>query len=298
MFVCVADAGSFAAAAERLNLSPSAVSKGVARLEERLQVRLFARTTRRLALTDGGTSYYRTCRAVLTELEKAERHLHEQSTELEGRVRIDIPAWYGRKHAFPVLLDILRDHPRIEPHVTFTDRAIDLVRENVDVVVRIGGPELWPEELGHTYLGRERMLFCASPSYLQINGTPQVPDDLDEHCCVLFGYNNGEAYPLHVASANSDGRERVVPSRSIVVGDAESQLSAIVSGCGIGQLSTWALNDYLASGELVEILPSYASDGLPLNIAWQESRRQLRRVAEVIKRLEAMLTPHGCRRLG
>ena len=122
VFVAVADSGSFSAAAERLNLTGSAVSKSVARLEERLGTRLFNRTTRSLALTDAGVLFYRTCTSVLSELEEVEHALVSEEHELHGKVRIDLPASYGRLHVLPLIMDFVRLHPMLQPHISFTDR--------------------------------------------------------------------------------------------------------------------------------------------------------------------------------
>ena len=117
VFVCVSDSGSFKAAAERMNLTASAVSKGIARLESRLQVRLFNRTTRRLALTDAGAAFYRTCTAVLADLEEAELTLHADSAQPRGRIRIDLPAAFGRLQALPVVLACVQQYPQLQPHL-------------------------------------------------------------------------------------------------------------------------------------------------------------------------------------
>ena len=119
VFVIVADLGSFTAAAGRLNLTNSAVSKSIARLEGRLGTRLFQRTTRRLSLTDAGETFYRTCTAVLSDLEEVEIALTSTQTEPQGKVRIDLPASYGRLHVLPLILDFMKLHPRLSPHVSF-----------------------------------------------------------------------------------------------------------------------------------------------------------------------------------
>jgi len=191
LFVCVADMGSFTLAAERLNLTASAVSKGIARLESRLQTKLFQRTTRRLALTDAGTQFYRTCTGVLAELEEAELAMQAESAEPRGRVRIDLPASFGRLHALPVILRCIEDHPLLVPHITFSDRFADPVSEGIDILVRIGGSDVWPNTLGHHYLGKQRHIFCAAPGYLKRQGEPTTAAELAHHHCVLYQENDG-----------------------------------------------------------------------------------------------------------
>src|SRR5450830_1329258 len=131
LFVCTAEAGSFIAAAERLHLTSSAVSKGVARLEMRLGTRLFDRTTRRLRLTDAGQAYYRTCAAVLAELTQAENMLAAQTIEPAGRLRIDLPASFGRSQVMPHLLAFADLHQKVRLDVSFTDRFVDLIEEGI-----------------------------------------------------------------------------------------------------------------------------------------------------------------------
>ena len=132
VFVCVADAGSFTAAADRLSLSASAVGKSVARLEDRVGARLFERSTRRLALTDAGAAFHRTCVRVLDELQEAEAALAAQRQEPAGCLRVDLPATFGKRKVLPLLLQFARRHPRLQPRVTFTDRFVDLAEEGID----------------------------------------------------------------------------------------------------------------------------------------------------------------------
>jgi len=292
VFVCVANVGSFSAAAQRLNLSNSAVSKGIARLEQRLQLRLFNRTTRRLALTDAGAQYYRTCAEVLGCLEEAEQTLRAEDAEPSGRVRLDLPAAYGRVHVLPLLFDFLRDHPRLLPHVTFSDRFIDPVEQGIDIVVRIGAPDAWPALLGHHYLGAQRLVFCAAPAYLQARGMPATVDELQHHDCILYGHEDGAVTPWVLSGQPGHVDRRVMPGR-IAIGDGEGQLMAALAGTGITQLPTWLVKRYLDSGELVEVLPDLATDSLPLNLVWLKSRQSLPKVRALLEVLGACLSPSG-----
>jgi DNA-binding transcriptional LysR family regulator len=292
VFVCVANVGSFSAAAERLNLTNSAVSKGIARLEERLQTRLFHRTTRRLSLTDAGARYYRTCSEVLGSLEEAEQALRAESAEPRGKVRLDLPASYGRLHVLPLLLDFLQDHPLLLPHVTFSDRFVDPVEQGIDILVRIGTPDAWPALLGHQFLGAQRLVFCAAPAYLQAHGTPLSESELHRHQCVLYGLDDGAVSPWYMSGQPGNGDRRIMPGR-IAIGDGEGQLMAAVAGLGIAQLPTWLVNQHLLSGALVEVLPHLAVDSLPVNLVWLKSRQSLPKVQALLAVLGACLTPSG-----
>lgn len=287
-FVAAADAGSFTAAAERLYLTGSAVSKSVARLEERLGTRLFERTTRRLALTDAGAAFYRTCVRVLADLEEAEAVLATQRSEPVGRLRVNLPATFGRLRVWPLMLRLMQQHPHLRTHVSFTDRFTDLLDEGIDVAVRIGGPDHWPAAIGHRYLGSERLIFCASPGYLARSGVPASANELSRHDAVLYGKADGTLSPWLIAHDAGTIERRTMEAR-IVVGNAEAQVAAVKAGCGIAQLATWLVSDEIARGELVQVLPALATDGLPLNLAWPVGRQLLPKVDVVLERLATEL---------
>lgn len=287
-FVAVANAGSFTAAAERLSLTNSAVSKGIARLEGRLGMRLFERTTRSLALTEEGSAYYVVCTRILDELADAETALAAQRSEPAGNLRVDLPASFGRIHVLPLLLEFAERHPKLRPHVSFTDRFVDLIEEGIDLAVRIGGSSAWPSTLGHRYLGTERVIFCAAPVYLHRHGTPQSFDDLADHACILYGKDKGGTSPWVIVDATGQTQLRMVDGR-IVVGNGEALVAAVVAGSGVAQLATWLIKDQLQRGELVEILPHLATEGLDLHLAWPRNRESLPKVHQLVELLSATL---------
>lgn len=295
VFVCVADLGSFAAAAQRLNLTSSAVSKGVARLEARLGLRLFERTTRRLALTDAGQTFYKTCSRVLADLEASELALHEDYFEPRGRVRIDLPAAYGRLHVLPVILDYLKRHPQLQPHVSFTDSFVNPTEQGIDIVVRIGGTDVWPEDLGHQFIGAQRFIFCASPGYLQARGTPLDEADLQAHDCVVYGQPDGVGSPWHMTGMQPGEMERRFMPARLAIGDGEGVVQAVVQGLGVTQVPTWLVNQQLESGALIEVLPHLATDGLPMNVVWLKKRETLPRVRALLDVLLYALRTDGHR---
>lgn len=293
VFVGVVERGSFAAAAERLNLTSSAVSKSIARLERRLQARLFARTTRTLALTDAGRAFYDTCTRVLADLEEVETQIGIEYVEPVGRVRIDLPASFGQLHALPVILAFIADHQLLTPHISKSDHFVDLVDERIDIVVRIGGPASWPAALGHRFMGSERLIFVAAPAYLARKSTPRTDTDLAQHDRVVYGRQDGMVNPWLFAGAGQGPLEqRVMPGR-IAVGNAEGQVAAVLAGLGIAQLPTWLVQRQLDDGQLVQVLPQLATDGLPINLVWLKSRQYLPKVKLLLEALAASLTPAG-----
>jgi DNA-binding transcriptional LysR family regulator len=287
-FVAVANAGSFTGAAERLNLTNSAVSKSVARLEGRLGMRLFERTTRSLALTEEGSAYYSVCRRILDELGDAETALAAQRSEPAGHLRVDLPASFGRLQVLPLILRFAEQHPKLRPHISFTDRFVDLAEEGVDLAVRIGGPAAWSAALGHRYLGTERVIFCAAPGYLERHGVPTSFDELAHHACILYGKSYGATSPWLIVDASGQIQMRMMEGR-IIVGDAEAQVAAVVAGSGVAQLATWLIKEQLQRGELVEILPQLATEGLDLQLAWPRNRESLPKVHMLVDWLSGAL---------
>ena len=287
-FLATADAGSFTKAAERLHLTSSAVSKSVARLEERLGVILFERSTRRLKLSSAGHAYYATCKRVLQELADAEGVLAEQEGELAGTVRIGVPASYGRMRVMPALIALCEKYQRLQPSIAFSDRFVDLFEERIDIAVRIGAPGNWPAALGQLHLGEERLIFCAAPAYLARRGTPVEIEELERHDCIAYGRGDGTAAPW--LFAQESGVERRVVTPRLIVGDAEAQTAAVLAGLGIAQQATWLLREHLASGAIVEVLPAYATPGLPLYLAWPLARQLTSKTGTLLQELKQRLS--------
>lgn len=290
VFVAVADAGSFTAAAERMHLTASAVGKAIARLELRLGKRLFARSTRRVTLTDEGEAYLRVCRSVLGELEEAEQVLSYGSETPAGKLRIDLPVSFGRLKVMPVLLPFLARHPDLRPVISFTDRFVDLIDEGIDVGVRVAQQDTWPEAVGRVYLGRERKVFCAAPGYLAEHGHPVDIGDLRSHTAVLYGASDAAPSPWRL-ECGAAPVELYLPERRLVLGNAEAQVDATVGGAGIAQLPTWLIGGHLELGALRPVLPDFAIDGLPVHIVWPRSRQLLAKVDAAVKHLTSAIPP-------
>jgi DNA-binding transcriptional LysR family regulator len=299
-FVATADSGGFTAAAARLKITNSAVSKAVARLEQRLGTRLFHRTTRSLSLTDAGAVYYRTCTKILSELEEAEAMMASEKAAPIGRLRIDLPASYGRLRVLPLLLQFAKTYPGIRPQISFSDHFVDLIEEEIDVVVRIGGQTVWPSSLGHRSLGAEKVIFCASPDYLSRRGAPQNLSDLDHHDRIVYTRPGSPASWMFGDAGDGaeagDGRKtgdapatRRFVEGHMALGNAEAVAAAALAGCGIAQLPTWLVGGHLHSGEIIELLPGHSTSGLPFSLIWPKSKQRLPKVALLIELLGGAL---------
>lgn len=283
-FVTSADSGSFTAAAERLHLTNSAVSKQVARLEARLDTRLFERTTRSLSLTDAGAAFYATCIQVLADLDEAEATLQAQQRAPIGKLHLNLPASFGHRKVLPVLLPYLADHPRLQPHISFTDRFIDLIEEGIDIAIRLGLPNAEPSErLGQRYLGTEELIFCAAPTYLAQYGVPLCPADLSQHRALLYGKADGSTQAWRLPQPTPK------MTHTLIIGSGDGLVQATVAGMGIAQLASWLIEDELASGSLVPLLPQLNTPGLPIHLLWPRKRQLLPKVTAVLDLLTTAL---------
>src|SRR5215831_14211824 len=184
-FVAVADLHGFAPAARKLKLSPSAVTRLVAALEERLGARLLQRTTRSVALTDAGTRYLDRARRILADVEEAERAAESERTRPSGRLVVSAPLGFGRLHVSPVMTAYLKRYPDVAGELRLEDRMISLVEDGVDLAVRIG--ELADSSVVARHVGEMRRIVVASPAYLKARGEPRRPADLASHDTIQFG---------------------------------------------------------------------------------------------------------------
>ena len=204
-FVAVVEAGSFTAAAERLDAAKSAVSRRVSALEERLGVQLLRRTTRTLNLTDTGRSFYEHSARILADLDEAESAVQHEHGELRGTLRIALPMSFGVRHMCKPIAAFSRLHPQIRFDLNLNDRRVDLLEEGLDLAIRIG--HLKDSSLIARKLFDANTVVCASPHYLKTHGTPESPEDLRNHDCLVY---SNLADPDTWQWTNKDGSKRKV----------------------------------------------------------------------------------------
>lgn len=269
VFVRAVETGSFTAAAQRLGVTKSAVGKSVATLEQRLGVRLLERTTRRLALTEEGADFYQSCLTVLAELDQAEARAASRRREVAGTLRISLPLSFGRRWVMPHLFKITRRHPQLCLDVGFSDRAVDLLEEGIDMVVRLGDPGN-SAFLASRYLGHQRVLTCASPAYLAERGTPAHIVDLDAHDCIAFG-SQGRILPWILQDETGHTTTVTIHGRH-TISDGDALRAATLEGLGIAQLPTWLVSDALRSGALISVLGAEGVRGAPIHALWPVTR--------------------------
>ncbi|WP_315759650.1 MULTISPECIES: LysR family transcriptional regulator [unclassified Bradyrhizobium] len=287
-FVQAADAGGFTLAAERLGLSKSGIAKSVARLEDRLGVRLFNRTTRRFALTTEGQSFYETCVRILADLESAEAALNAHRLRPRGRLRVDLPVVFGRRWVLPVLLDIGARFPELSLEVSLTDRRIDPIDEGIDLVIRIGDLDN-SATLVARQLGVQQSVLCASPDYLDMHGRPTSLDDLDAHACILFG-RGGKTLPWWFLDGKGTPVAKLVSGR-LSFNHSDAICDAALAGQGVAHLSTWLIADHLREGRLVQVLPEAKTRGFPIHALWPQARQTSPKVRVVVDELVNCFLP-------
>lgn len=287
-FVHTVETGSFTAAGIRMGMSKSAVGKAVARLEERLGVRLLERTTRSLSVTAEGRTYYESCLRVIDELGTTESLLAARHNSVSGVLRVNLPLSFGRSCVMPVLLELSHRHPGLELDVSFTDRFVDLVEEGVDLAVRLGGVGDHATLVGRS-LGMQRSVICAAPSYLERKGRPLSADDLASHDCVVFA-KDGRPLPWTVRGADGLPLMMAVRPRH-TVSHGEALLDAVVGGLGVACLSTWLIAGELLKGTL-EVLPVGLPYGdAPITALWPKSRDLAPKVRVAVDALVAAFLP-------
>lgn len=280
-FVAAAKAESFTAAADELNLSKSAVGKSIARLEERLGVKLFHRTTRRITLTADGEAYYATCSTALGEIQAMEETLASRTEVPSGRLRIDLPAAYGRKIVLPVLLRMTQSYPGLSLTTTFSDYLIDPIEEGVDLLIRFGEIKDASGLVARS-LGKQKLMICASPEYLRSAGVPASTESLMAHKCVV-GYRRGQ--PLSWSVLNTDNEVvRFVPPPTHQMGDGEAILAAALSHCGFCQLPSSLVEEHIDNGTLVQVLQD-AATFVDVSLVWPKTRHLLPKVRRIVDEL-------------
>lgn len=290
-FVQVVDAGSFTGAARQLDRHKATLSQQVQQLEARLGVRLLARTTRAVAPTAEGLVYYEQAVAILQQVDAAEAQLRGGRDLPAGHLRVNVPVALGQLVFAPQMRAFLERHPRLTVELGCSDRAVDLVREGIDVALR--GGELPDSGLAARPVGSLRFVLCAAPAYIDRHGLPGDPAELARHHQV--GYLLASTGRLRSLRLQRDGVavEHELPARFTTT-DSAAVLSAGLDGLGLVVLSEFVAAHHLASGALVQVLPGWRCPSLPLQLVTPSARRRAARVQAFIDWAQALVR----RRLG
>jgi DNA-binding transcriptional LysR family regulator len=272
-FVRVVERQSFSAAATILELTPSAVSKLINRLEDRLGVRLLHRTTRRLALTPEGEFYFARARQILTDIEEAEAEVAKSRSSPRGRLHVNTNTGFGVHQLAPALPEFLMRYPDIEVELSITDRLVDLVAEHADVTIRAG-------HIGDMALTARKIVdfertICAAPAYLKQHDVPRTPTDLANHICILIAAQTSNCWPFRTRDRIED--VEIVPR--VTSDNADVALGLAIEGGGIVRLSDIIVGEPIRRGLLVPLLTDlHHVEPLPLNALYLAGRHRLPKV--------------------
>lgn len=269
VFVRVVDSNSFTRAADSLGLPRATVTTAVQQLENLLQVRLLNRTTRRISLTPDGAAYYERCARILADVEEAETSFREVSRGPRGKLRIDVPPPIGRLVLIPHMCEFHSRYPDIELAIGMGDRPVDLVRESVDCVIRVG--ELQDSSLVGRRIGTMETVTCASPDYIERHGEPRVLADLQHHRAVhYFSSRTGRIYDLDFV-VEGEVTEVKVPGK-VSVNDSDAYVASGLQGFGLIQPPRFMVQAHLQSGALREVLPQWRPSSMPISVVYPHNR--------------------------
>jgi LysR family transcriptional regulator for bpeEF and oprC len=282
-FAETAKRGNFAAASREIGCTPSTLAKAVGRLETRLGVRLFHRTTRQVTLTDDGRRLFARCQRVLAELDALQEEATGSRAEPAGTLRIHMPVTFGRTVMLPLLADLVQQHPRLSIDARFSDLYVDLVKEGIDVAIRTG--PLRDSTLVARPFSNQELLLFAAPSYLKRAGRPAKVSDLHRHTGVLFRVpSSGKDRPWQFRVA---GRTvTFAPASRVHVDDGDAIVRATVLGLGLAQVPHYMASEEISRGDLVEVMGSLRPPPMPIAAVMPSGRMVPARVRALLDLIE------------
>jgi len=285
VFVQVIDSGSFTAAADKLEMSRSVISKYVSRLEERLGVRLLNRTTRRLSLTEAGHVLYKGSLRGIEEIDAAETEVTRLQKTPRGRLRINTPMSFGILHIAPAIADFQSQYPDVSVEMNLEDRQVNLVEEGYDLAIRIA--ELPDSSLIARRLGPCRHVLCASADYLQQHGTPRQPEELEHHRVLTFGFHSS---PRELQLVNPQGRHLSVALNSkIHMNNSLALREAVLNDAGIVLIPTFIVGADIQQGRLKPVLTNYKMMELSIYAVYPQRKLLSPKVRAFIEFMESRI---------
>ncbi len=267
LFARVVDAGSFSAASRELNQSPSAVSKQIANLEDRVGVRLLARSKHGVSLTDDGQAFYERCAEIRHSIAMAEDMVLSFGDHPKGQLRVVATVAFGKAQVLPILPLFMRGHPDVQVSVEFTDRKLDFSQDQIDVAIQFT-EQIEDQSLVARKIAHNRRVICASPDYLAREGTPETPEHLRRHNCLQlssvsrfndWGFSDLESRGLRLRG-------------NFEANSADALYHATLAGLGVARLSTYLIGDDLREGRLIRLLPDYEDNGSDIYAVYSARR--------------------------
>ena len=254
MYVAVVDGGSFAAAADKLEMSRAMASKQIQKLEEHLGTRLLNRTTRRLSLTETGRAFYERSLQIIGDVEEAEQIAGQMTRRPQGVLRVTLPLSYGQHRLAAIIGDYTQAYPQVQLDISLSDRKIDLVEDGLDLAIRIGA--LPQSDLIARKIGGVHSVVCAAPAYIARHGAPRTPAELAGHACLGYTLSGGGT---DWRMEGPDGPLTVAISGPIRADNGDIIRLAALGGAGILFQPQFIVDDDLAAGRLVRLLPQWQS---------------------------------------
>ena len=268
VFVRVAELGSLSGAGHDLRLSPAVVSNRIAKLEERLGVRLLNRTTRKVQMTEEGQVYFDHCVHILQQIEEVESTLSEKKQAPKGILKVTMPTSFGKMHVSTLIPEFMERYPDVEVRLQLTERMVSLVEEGMDIGIRVG--KLDNSSMIARTLAPDTRYICGSPDYLKKHGIPKTPSDLAYHNCLLLRFPGSRQFKWTLL-------ENDEPVQYSVAGNMDSNNSEVLlqwalAGQGLVMKSTWETSEHLKSGALVPVLQDYMPQELSVSAIYPHSR--------------------------
>ncbi|HWX03039.1 LysR family transcriptional regulator [Collimonas sp.] len=288
VFVRVAETGSFTKAADSLGLPRATVSSAVQQLEASLGARLLQRTTRRVHLTQDGSALLERCYQLLSDFEEISGLFKQAPAQASGKLKVDVPSRLARRMIAPALPAFFKLYPEIELELRCTDRAINLIQEGVDCVLRVGQPE--NSSMVARPLGQFELMNCASPAYLAKHGVPDNPADLARHWAINYISPTTGRSTLWEYSEDGVIVNLEMPSR-VAVNNAETYIACCLAGMGLIQVPAYDVRDHIASGELLEVMPQARAGAMPIYALYPHRRHLSGRVQVFIDWIATLLPP-------
>ncbi|KNY15705.1 LysR family transcriptional regulator [Shinella sp. SUS2] len=286
IFARVVEQASFTRAADTLGIARSSVSAAVQELEGRVGARLLYRTTRKVSPTQDGVAFYERCQRVIADVEDTENLFRQTSARPSGKLRIDVPGRIGRLIVAPALPGFLDDYPEIDIDLGVTDRAVNLVEDSVDCVLRVGS--LGDSGLIARPIGRLPLINVVSPAYLALHGTPHTPDDLRDHRAINYASPSSGRVEDWEWLENGTLHRMQMQGR-VTVNSAEAYIACCLAGLGLIQIPAYDVRGHLEAGELVEIMPHHRAEPMPMALLYPHRQHLSRRLQVFADWLEALL---------
>jgi len=288
IFVRCVEEGGFSAAARSLDMTPSAISKQIRRLEDRLGARLFHRTTRRISLTEVGRDFFERCSRIMADIEAAEEAVSRLQDKVRGTLRLTATAAFARSEVVPRINRFLLRYPEINIEIQLADRPVDLVEEGFDLAIllqeQVNDPSLVARRLASN-----RRIVVAAPEYVERHGVPRTPEQLLQHnCLTLYNISRFNDWEFELP----DGGRRVIHvSGNFRANSAAALYEAALAGVGLARLSTWLVAPQIKEGRLLHLLPEYTHEDSAYYVLFPHGRHLSRKVRAFVDFLVEEFTP-------